>query len=140
MPNLGVSKCLKEKLPVSYGITSVGFHFMWDLFPHVMTFSVALNPVLSPYPSEPSTNSSLLFSVWLTCPGPGIGKYHSEGKDSKCKALFHVILFPLGSGTFQFWLPQLFSDSSMQLFVFIVYPILMDVLGVRIHLTISSLL
>lgn len=41
-------------------------------FPHVTAFSLALKPVL--YPSEPSTNSSLLFSVWLPCPGPGIGK------------------------------------------------------------------
>lgn len=89
MPNLGVSKCLKEKLPASYGIASVGFYCIWDLFPDVMAFSVALNPILSPYPREASTNSSLLFSVWLPCPAPGIGKYHNEGKDSKCRALLH---------------------------------------------------
>lgn len=70
MHNLGVSKCLNEKFPAEYGITSLGFPFLGELFPHIVAFSIALNPILSPYSGEAATTSRLLFDVWFPCPDP----------------------------------------------------------------------
>ena len=139
LPNLGVSKWLKEKLPTKYRITSPAFHFIWDLFPHVMASSVARNPVLSPYPSETATNPRLLFSVWLLCPSPWIGKFHSQGRDSKCRASLHAVLLPLGSSTFKFWLScSLMPPCSCLCLYLIQSHWMFSVLGC-VHLTASSL-